>query len=1311
MSHKFNNYGLVTSLAAATLLSLCLTSNGNVKADTQSPVNIEQKNKSAELIKQNSDISASAQQHNKNANGKTEDTSTQSTSTDLQNTNGKTEDTSTQSTSTDLQNTNTQKSFKNQSQEPESSTKAGEVKTLKDFTFSQNGKWSEQKDGIHSDARGQGDSFAYTKVKGDNFMYSADVVFQTNQGAAAITFRGNNDPNNKDGYAVNVDASSHKAKFWRWHDNKDYQLIDERDVKQTADNTYNLKVVANGHWLEYFVNDVLVASNGDYTLQKGDKGQPSVTNNGYFGLLNWNSNVIFKNVKYTKLDQSFTPLVSDITVTSDKGKVEEKGQFSPEQPIYIQYVDNDASTVNLKVKTDSPKAKVVAYDLNNNAYTDLKNIPVQVGANYLTVVSEVTASDGTKVESVYRINVHRLHPNENYYNELYRDQYHFSVKEGWSNDPNGLVYFNGKYHMFYQFYDDTIWGPMHWAHATSKDLIHWKNEPIALYPDANGAMFSGSIVVDKGNTSGLFDNDKGGLVALVTTDGNGQRIELAYSRDEGKTWNKLPNLVADWQKDPLQVQDFRDPKVFRWNDKWFMVLAGGPLRIYSSTNLQNWQVESEYSNINTECPDLYPIRANDGQLKWVLSRGGRFYKIGDFKEVNGKWSFIPDEAYKDQDGIMNFGKDSYAAMTYYQHSFGTEKDPTLPDIIEENWMNNWDYCNLVGNTVGQSFNGTYNLNLKVGLVKDGDKYLLTQTPIKAYEALRDNAHKVEYKDVTVTPNNDLFKNFKGDSYEIVSTFRPSKSTTKVGFNVRVGKGQATKVIYDLTTNKIYIDRSKSGVQINNKFSELNEQPVTRNADGSISLHLYVDRASVEAFTKGDTVLGANQIFPAPQSLGLQVVSEGGDSKADITLYPMKSVWTDKQKVNKPLEIVQVSPKEVRLNVGDSTTLTAYVMPGNVSQALDWSVNDESLASITKDPESNSLKIVAKKTGTLTVTVKSHEDPSLSKTYKITILKNNFKTNIKNLKPLSGDWYINDKDLHDENVSSNDYIMSPTKIPSSEYDINLDVKYQKGLVNIFFASANEDPNGAYSLQLGGDKTLRLFRFYGDTITTTDLPAALNDGKLHHVAIHKTQKTVKVTVDGETVMDYTFNKVDPGFNDAYIGLGLWDGTVDFQNLYVKTPTKNSDNSSSSIDINDQGIPSISTDDNSSIIKKASENIQPIVFKTKILMHNAFVYNDTGKHIVKIILKAGSVLKVGKIKFINNKRYYQLDNDKYIKAANIDAFVRRLRRNAFVYNHIGKHIKNSLIRKGKKVKTYGSPVVIKGIKYYIVGNNRYIKAVNFM
>ena len=166
-----------------------------------------------------------------------------------------------------------------------------------------------------------------------------------------------------------------------------------------------------------------------------------------------------------------------------------------------------------------------------------------------------------------------------------------------------------------------------------------------------------------------------------------------------------------------------------------MVLAGGPLRIYSSQDLKNWQVETTYKDLHTECPDLYPIVANDGALKWVLSRGGRSYKVGDFKQVDGKWAFVADDVYQDHDEIMNFGKDSYAAMTYYVHDFGTADHPNIPQLTEINWMNTWeDYCNLVADTVGQKFNGTFNLNLDLGLVKSGDSYLLTQTPVKAYES-------------------------------------------------------------------------------------------------------------------------------------------------------------------------------------------------------------------------------------------------------------------------------------------------------------------------------------------------------------------------------------------------------------------------------------------------------------------------------------------------------------------------------------------------------------------------------------------------
>ena len=157
-------------------------------------------------------------------------------------------------------------------------------------------------------------------------------------------------------------------------------------------------------------------------------------------------------------------------------------------------------------------------------YANGANIPVAVGANYIAAESSVTNADGVTATVTYRVNVHRRQADAVYYNEPYRGQYHYSVKDGWANDSNGLVYYNGTYHFFYQFYDDIRWEPMHWAHATSTDLLHWQDQPIAFYPDANGFMFSGCIVADERNTSGLFSGSNGGLVALITANGNGQRI-------------------------------------------------------------------------------------------------------------------------------------------------------------------------------------------------------------------------------------------------------------------------------------------------------------------------------------------------------------------------------------------------------------------------------------------------------------------------------------------------------------------------------------------------------------------------------------------------------------------------------------------------------------------------------------------------------------------------------------------------------------------------------------------------------------------
>ncbi|WP_057491387.1 GH32 C-terminal domain-containing protein [Streptococcus orisasini] len=1026
------------------------------------------------------------------------------------------------------------------------------VTNLKDVTHDNNGSWEINESGIHSNAVGKGDSFLYSQSSGKNFIYAADVIFKQNSGAAALIFRGNNDSNHKNMYAVNVDVGGHKAKLWRWVDNKDIQLIDERDVVPTADNRYTLKVVAVNKWISYYVNDVLMASTGDYVLQKTDKGQNTVIPEGYFGLLNWNGDLVFQNIKFTLLDDATIPLIDNVTVTSDKGHVEKQGQFFSEEPLHIQYVSNDAAQVGLDIVKHNPAALITVEDEAGHVYTDLSHLPVKVGANYFTIKSTITDQFGRKAILTYRINVHRRQKEDVYYNELYRDQYHYSVKDGWANDPNGMVYYKGVYHLFHQFYDDTKWGPMHWAHATSTDLIHWKEEPIAFYPDSNGYMFSGCVVIDDHNSSGFFKTDKGGLVAIITANGNGQRMELAYSEDEGKTWQKYDKIVADWSNDPLQSQDFRDPKVFRWNNQWFMVLAGGPLRIYSSNNLKDWKVESTYPDLHTECPDMYPIIANDGVLKWVLSRGGRFYKVGDFKQVAGKWTFVADAAYKDKDEVMNFGKDSYAAMTYYVQDFGTERHPTIPKLTEINWMNTWeDYCNLVADTVGQNFNGTFNLNLDLGLINDNGRYVLTQTPVKAYDSLRETDTALHFKDVTVDANNTLLKDFKGDSYEIVSKFRPDAKTTKVGFNLRVGNGQATKVIYDLQTETLSIDRSQSGIILSDAFAKINSQHVTKNADGSIDLHLYVDRASLEVFAKGNTVAGANQIFPNPEAVGASVIVEGGKAQADISVYKMKTTWTDKKDVTKPVAMNTTTATNLALQVGQVQDLQVYLAPASVKQDVKWTVSDPSLVKTSQT--GNVLHLTAVKKGNLTVTATSTENPSLSKTFTIAITLNNFKTNLKGLKSVVGNWYIDDETLYDSNTSANDYYMATQKPGFKEYDYDIDLKYQNGLINLFVASENIDPGQAYSVQFGDSENVRLYRYGGDTIAEANMGKRINDGQYHHIKVSKKANSMIIFVDGQEVMNHTFDQVDSYFNDAYVGLGLWDGAVEFQNFFVTDHNK--------------------------------------------------------------------------------------------------------------------------------------------------------------
>lgn len=687
-----------------------------------------------------------------------------------------------------------------------------------------------------------------------------------------------------DAYLLLLDPANEKLKFLRRKAGESFCLSERPFVSQVKDG-YQLKILAFGSWISISVNDTLIYSSGDYYLFPMG-GQDTCILGGYFGLVYPKEKPAVENLTLAPLGDDFHPALLDITVVPLRGECEEKAQFFEETPTYIQYVKNEVSKIHLCVNKKCANAQLSIIGPEGDTYQEQDELPLSIGANRFTLISEVKNEAGLTAALTYRVDVHRRRPEAEYYTEPYRDRFHYSLKDGWANDPNGMVYYKGTWHLFHQFYEGLSWGPMHWAHATSGDLLHWKQEPMAFYPDAHGMMFSGCAVADEGNTSGLFSGPEGGLVALITADGNGQRIEVAYSEDEGRTWKKHPKIAVDWTRDPLHVMDFRDPKVFRWDNRWFMIIAGGPVRIYSSENLLDWTCEFTWPQLHTECPDLYPVYADDGALKWVLSRGGHYYLVGDFDQVDGHYTFLPDPYYQNKAVIMNFGRDAYAAMTFYTQDFGTKEAPNIPTIYAINWLNRWfDYGNLIGERVGQPFNGTFTLALASGLVKKDGRYVLTQTPAKAYEALREPA-VIDLKDTSVAEADNQLRGFFGDCYEIVATIQAKEARSEFGFWIR---GRSMKVSYEPTLSVLTMDRSHAGFQISERFGSPDKYKVSLNEDGSLDLRIYVDRASVEVIAASGRAVGTEQFFPAEKDKGLMIF---GDEtlKIDLKVYPIKNIW-------------------------------------------------------------------------------------------------------------------------------------------------------------------------------------------------------------------------------------------------------------------------------------------------------------------------------------------------------------------------------------------------------------------------------------
>ena len=467
--------------------------------------------------------------------------------------------------------------------------------------------------------------------------------------------------------------------------------------------------------------------------------------------------------------------------------------------------------------------------------------------------------------------------------EKFRPTYHFSPLYGWMNDPNGMVYKDGEYHLFYQHNPyGSKWGNMHWGHAISKDLINWEHRPDAITPDALGTIFSGSAVVDTDNTAGF---GAGAIVAIYTQNSDRQVQSIAYSTDNGRSFTKYENnpvLTSD-------ARDFRDPKVF-WHketQRWIMLLAvGQEMQIFSSSNLKDWAFESSFGEGQGahggvwECPDLFELPVDGtNEKKWVLlcnlNPGGPFggsatqYFVGTF---NGK-EFANESP--SQTKWMDWGKDHYAAVTW--------SDAPDNRRIAIAWMSNWQYANDVPTSQYRSPNSVpRDLSL---FTVDGETYLQS-APSPELLKLRDISKKRSFKVNGTRTIKDMIAGNEG-AYEIELTIE-NQYADVIGFRLYNDKGEEVDMQYDMKEKKFSMDRRKSGdVGFNENFPMLTWTAIESGKD-ELKLRLFVDKSSVEAFGDGGRFVMTNQVFPSEPYTHIDFYSKGGAYKVDsFVIYKLK----------------------------------------------------------------------------------------------------------------------------------------------------------------------------------------------------------------------------------------------------------------------------------------------------------------------------------------------------------------------------------------------------------------------------------------
>jgi fructan beta-fructosidase len=478
------------------------------------------------------------------------------------------------------------------------------------------------------------------------------------------------------------------------------------------------------------------------------------------------------------------------------------------------------------------------------AFMDVSDFGGKLG----TITVDTLPEDSHGLRSIEQANV--IKDSETLYRETFRPQFHFTAQRGWNNDPNGLVFYRGEYHLFFQHNPyGWAWGNMHWGHAISRDLVHWRQLPIALYPDEHGTMFSGSAIIDWNNSAGFQTGREKPLVCIFTAAGTPFTQGLAYSNDRGRTFTKyqgnpvLPHLAAE----------NRDPKVIWYapEKKWVMALYldKSDYALLSSKDLKNWEQMSRVAIPgSSECPEFFEISldGNPKDTRWVFYGGNGAYRVGRF---DGR-SFQPES-----DPIaLHHGNCFYASQTYNDIPAKDGRRILVP----------WGQVTFPG----MPFNQMIGLPVELKLISTDQGPRLTANPVHEIESLRKRPQTVPCQ--TIQPGQNPLAGLKGDLLDVVAELEPGDSS-EIVLTLR-----GVELQYHTKTQEL---------------SCLGNKAALKSRYGRIRLRVLVDRGSLDIFGDDGLLYMPMGVMVSPENQSLNLCSKGGAAKIDsLLIYPLKSAW-------------------------------------------------------------------------------------------------------------------------------------------------------------------------------------------------------------------------------------------------------------------------------------------------------------------------------------------------------------------------------------------------------------------------------------